>query len=307
MSLLKSPMELNQEPEPGIFLICGEPAVGKTTFATSAPNPFALDCDNSTKRIDAEHQVSTLPVRKYEDVLSLLDSRELDGFQTCIVDAFGMMVGMCHDYVKKKPKMSDPRKSWPETTSEMSSMFRSFKARGMHFVGLIHATDNEVDGKRQVRPVSAGKPLNEISYLADIYGLMYLEDRKRYFEVFPHGMYQFPAKGNKILGDRIEIPELVVGAKHDQFTRLIINPYLAFHRAKAAKSAVQLEAYTKLVESQAQMIASVIDIDQMNVCYAELKGMPEIGDSVSRYRQAIKELLVERGWKLAAGGKFEVV
>lgn len=308
MSLLKTPQELNQQVEPFIGLFAGEPGVGKSTFAYSAPNPFVIDGDNSSKRVLASHQIPALPVRTWTDVVKLVDSKDIEGRETCIVDAFGIIVNLCHDHIKTLPKMGDPRKSWPETAKEIGWMIRRVRSRGMHFVGLVHTKENEKDGARQIKPVSSGQALIDISYLADIFGLIYINGRKRILSVYPHGEYEFPAKGGAILGkDEIEIPEIKAGAPFDQFQRLILDPYCAFHKRKAEETSKPDPAYDKLCENATRILAVVSDTESMDVAYRELSALPVIGNSKQVWQEQIRELTTSRGWRYnATTKKFEV-
>ena len=71
MAFIKKPSEL--EPVMTLAaLIYGQPGIGKTTLACSAPAPVLFDFDGGSHRIDGSHQVDTVPISKWTDAVQAL-------------------------------------------------------------------------------------------------------------------------------------------------------------------------------------------------------------------------------------------
>ena len=63
MGLIKKPNELAVKPT-WSALIYGQPGMGKTTLALSAPLPLLLDFDGGVHRVNAAHRVDTVQIAK---------------------------------------------------------------------------------------------------------------------------------------------------------------------------------------------------------------------------------------------------
>jgi GTPase SAR1 family protein len=104
MGLLTKPNELTVK-ETYAGLIYGQPGVGKTTLALSSVNPVCIDVDRGMYRVERRYQVPSLQVESYQQVLELLNSNELDGFNTIVIDTLGKMIDCMGEYVaKNNPK-----------------------------------------------------------------------------------------------------------------------------------------------------------------------------------------------------------
>jgi MinD-like ATPase involved in chromosome partitioning or flagellar assembly len=87
--------------QPIAALIYGQPGVGKTTLALSAPNPILIDADLGMQRVENRFHCHAARVTSYEDVLEVLASREIIRFSTVVSDTIGKVVGHIMDYVAK--------------------------------------------------------------------------------------------------------------------------------------------------------------------------------------------------------------
>ena len=68
MSIFKQPSELEYNSTIKA-LIYGQPGLGKSTLALSAPNPVLFDFDGGVQRVNGAFQCPTLPVMSWEEVL----------------------------------------------------------------------------------------------------------------------------------------------------------------------------------------------------------------------------------------------
>src|SRR5690242_2633620 len=103
MSKIKKPFELKLQPLVKV-LIYGQPGIGKSTIALSAPYPLLLDFDNGVHRVNNLHQTDTVPIEKWEDVLDVLEE-DLSPYKTLIIDTAGKMLDYVSDYmIRQNPK-----------------------------------------------------------------------------------------------------------------------------------------------------------------------------------------------------------
>ena len=134
MSLIKNPSEL--APKTTIAcLIYGQPGIGKTTLACSAPNPVLFDFDGGVTRINGAFQVPTVQVTKWEDVNEALKEMG-DQFNSIIIDTALLQqeaVNRVNNRFEKKVKDFANRKEYnkarrtffKQCEKELSEYFRT--------------------------------------------------------------------------------------------------------------------------------------------------------------------------------------
>lgn len=295
MSLLKSPLELAQEVEPVMALICGETNTGKSTLAATAPRPFAIEADSSSKRVDALHMVDTLRLTDWSDAIKLFSGRDTDGYESVILDPLGKIIDVCFDWSLRQRGVKGTMQAYGEVKKQMLWLLRTMKARNLHIICTLHADVIDMDGNKQIKPVAAGKSFINYVYEADVLCLLHKREQSRYLAVHPFNDNGFTAKGNEILGDEVLIPEIKKGQRHDTFQRLILDPYYKFHKNRAAVLAKEAAEYKKLTDQVDNMLSVVSDPESCTECFKELKKMPQL---VTLYWQnQLRELKNARGWQ----------
>ena len=98
MGLIKKPNELTVKPTLSA-LIYGQPGMGKTTLALSAPHPVLLDFDGGVHRVNAAHRVDTVQITKWEEVNEVLSSQEVAKYRTIVIDTAGKMLSFMDQYI----------------------------------------------------------------------------------------------------------------------------------------------------------------------------------------------------------------
>lgn len=121
--------------------------VGKTTFASNAPDPIFLCAESGTAQLD----VARLPEPEaWPEVLSLIDQliTEQHDFKTFVVDSLSWLEPLLHQYIcqrAKKKSMSDfdfgkgHVAAFEEWRVFVSKIERLWKTRGMNVILLAHA------------------------------------------------------------------------------------------------------------------------------------------------------------------------
>jgi hypothetical protein len=79
-------------------MIYGAPAAGKTTLALSAPKPFLIDLDRGLHRVDKRYHCDSLQVNNLDEITEVLGSREIDRYETIVIDTLGKLVDQISDW-----------------------------------------------------------------------------------------------------------------------------------------------------------------------------------------------------------------
>ena len=99
---VKKPAELDFSNKRFMVIISGQPGLGKTTLALSAPKPFLFDTDNGVARIRAEHRCVTSTTATYEELLADMESQEYKEAETIVIDTGGTLVQLMKNWAKKQ-------------------------------------------------------------------------------------------------------------------------------------------------------------------------------------------------------------
>src|SRR3954470_11835109 len=90
MSLIRKPHEL-QTTKCIKMLIYGQPGLGKSTLALSAPQPLMVDFDGGIHRVSPIHLTDTVQVESWQNMLDLFDT-DLSAYRTIVIDTAGKML-----------------------------------------------------------------------------------------------------------------------------------------------------------------------------------------------------------------------
>lgn len=228
MTKIRKPHELNVVTTLKC-LIYGQPGLGKTTFALSAPNPILLDFDNGVHRVNTEHQKDTLQIESWQDCLDELSAGTFSSYQTIIIDTAGKMLDyMALWIISKNPKLGRANgaltlQGYGERKGEFTAFIKKLSTMGKHVIFIAHEKeekDNEVNYKR---PEIGGSSGNDLYKELDLIGYMEAIGKKRTISFLPQEKYY--AKNACGLNETIELPELKEGMPNDFFDKNIIQLY----------------------------------------------------------------------------------
>lgn len=124
----------------------GPEGVGKSTFASGAPNPIFIDPSGGSSRLD----VARVNVTTWDEVIEAVESLRgnAQGFETVVLDEIGALEHLCWDHVCDKygkPNLESfgfgkgynlALKEWREVTSMLNELHRD----GMNIVLVGHST-----------------------------------------------------------------------------------------------------------------------------------------------------------------------
>jgi len=277
MGLILQPYQMSNE----FFmkaLLYGQPGIGKSTLAISAPNSLLIDCDNGVHRIAANHRVPFLPVKSYDEVLEVLASKDIDGFETIVIDTAGKLLDYIASYIiKRDPKMG--RKDGALTLQgygvrkyEFINLLKRVSLLGKHLIFVAHETEERSGDDKVIRPEVGGSSGADLIKELDLVGYMEAMNRRRTISFSPCSKYY--AKNSARLEDMIELPELKNGEANTLMSTIIEKCKLALK-----EESEQLKEYNRLLAEQESAIEAIKTVDDANAFFTGLKNFKQIWDS----------------------------
>ena len=124
MSLIKKPNELTVKTTLSA-LIYGQPGMGKTTLALSAPNPVLFDYDGGIHRVNAAHRVPTVQITSWDETNQVLASEEIKEFDTIVIDTAGKMLS----FMDKAIMAANPKMKKVDGTLSLRRLFIDIKRK----------------------------------------------------------------------------------------------------------------------------------------------------------------------------------
>lgn len=135
------------------ILLAGEPKIGKSTFAASAPNAIGITTEDGLSGIDAQ----AFPLaQSLEDVYSAIDTllNQEHDFQSVFVDSLDWMEPLINAYVCKANGWKDIEapgfgKGYVAATAEWKNLLEGFEAlrrqRGMAVILICHVKQQRIE------------------------------------------------------------------------------------------------------------------------------------------------------------------
>lgn len=285
MGLIKKSNELNiQSKIKG--LIYGQPGMGKTTLALSAPKPLLFDFDNGVHRVNFAHLdgVDTVQVTSYQDFLTVLDSEDLSAYETLVIDTGGKCLDYMSEYIiKNNPKMGKGNgaltlQGYGERKGLFSALVKRISIMGKHIIFVAHRdTKTEGDETRYV-PQFGGSSYDSLVTELDLVGYMEANGRERTITFDPTSRND--GKNTCNLPSIMKIPIIVdvngsPTAPNNYFTEQVIKAYAK--RLEASKEAG--EKYNALIAELEHEVALIHDADSAADFVSRIDAFEHIGNS----------------------------
>lgn len=263
MSKIRKPHELNVQTKIKA-LIYGQPGLGKTSFALSAPNPVLLDFDNGVHRVNPEHQTDTLQVETWQDVLDVVNDGSLASYQTIVIDTAGKMLDAMSLYlISKNPKLGKANgaltlQGYGERKMEFTNFIKKIAGYNKHIIFVAHEKEEKVGDNKEVRPEVGGSSGTDLYKELDLIGYMESIGNKRTISFAPTEKYY--AKNSCGLTQVIDVPLLSAGVANNFFEKEIIGTYQKNLEDRKEKIA----AYNELIEVINAKVDSIVDAETAN-------------------------------------------
>lgn len=277
MGLIKKPSEI--EPKAAIsMLVYGQPGLGKTTLACSAPSPVLFDYDGGIQRVNAAHQVPTVQIHSWEDTIAALaeiaEEEKAAGtiiYRTLVIDTVGKMLDYMSEYIiRTNPKMAMGNgalslKGYGERKKMFSDFVRSVIISGRSVVFVAHEREEKQGEETKKRPEIGGSSAADLIKELDLMGYMYASGKNRVISFNPCDAYY--AKNCCNLKD--EAIKVVVKdgnpVGENDYLRSVIRTYVAYQKEQQQKKVLcdQQKA------SFAAKIDAAVDCKALNEIFKE--------------------------------------
>lgn len=192
---IKKPAELDFSNKKFMCIISGQPGLGKTTLALSAPKPFLFDTDNGIARVRPEQRGVTSVVESYEEMLGDMDSDEYKAAESVVIDTGGMLVQLMKDWAKKQDSKAakDGRAMYGVIKSEFDRLCYQIRAKDRkHLIVVFHTTEQQKGDTIQTRLSCEGGAKDIVWTPADFGGYMFMMGNKRMKSSASKCMQMFP-------------------------------------------------------------------------------------------------------------------
>jgi hypothetical protein len=176
MKLPKEPTLTRKEgfPNSAVWLIYGDPKVGKSTLASQFPSPIFLATEPGLANIECYQ----LEITSYQELIEagqLLKKGDHD-FQTVIIDTIDVMGDIVQDFTCDQLEIDHPAdagygKGWYEFRKKLMGALTSFSLLGMHLVMVSHSkerVDEGGDSGTKILPALTGKLAESVMGFADV-------------------------------------------------------------------------------------------------------------------------------------------
>lgn len=171
-----------------VFLIFGQPGIGKSSLGYSCKDPLLRDYDKGAHR--AANRRDTLLIESWADVAESNDARNLEPYSTVIEDT----VGRCLDLITADIAHTDPKKApggnlsqqgWGVLKNRFRQHVATLRALGKDVLLIAHDKEDKDGDTRIVRPDIVGGSYGEVMKVADFVGYLYMNGRDRVLDFNP--------------------------------------------------------------------------------------------------------------------------
>lgn len=277
MSLLTKPEDLKGNL---LFkgLIYGQPGIGKSTLALSAPRPVCIDAEKGIHRVDPQFRVPSLQVDNYSQILQLLNSNEIDSFDTIVFDTAGAVLDLMQTHlVKLNPKNARGNgalsmQGYGARKVEFANLIRLLFSKQKNVLFVAHDKEDKKGDDIIIRPeIGSAGTCGDIIKAMDFVGYMEAKGKKRTICFAPSDT--FYAKNSLGLNDYIEIDDTSKGNK------FIEEKIVKLTRNRLDQQAEDRAKYDDLITIIDGNIESINSLDEINSYYSELGKLEVIWDS----------------------------
>lgn len=297
MSLLTKPEDLVQNLK---FkgLIYGQPGIGKSTLALSAPNPVVIDADNGMNRVAPHLRVPSLQVSSYAQILELLESDELNAFETIVFDTIGAVLEIMEPHlIKMNPKNAKSNgtlslQGYGERKRTFNALVRTTNQKGKNILFVAHEKEEKDGENKIIRPDIPGSSGADIIKILDFVGYMEAKGEKRTISFYPTERYY--AKNSLQLDDVIMVPDTKGG------NVFISEKIVKMTKDRLEQQAELREKYNNILKNGQETITAN---KNPNNAMEALKDLEVVWDSKLRLWNCLNEYAKENGWTYDKGEK----
>jgi len=302
-TLFKKPSELSVTPTIKV-LIYGQPGVGKSSLALSAPQPVLFDFDGGVQRVNSAFQCPTLQVNSWEEAIAAVEElrRGEVPCQSIVIDTAGKMLDYMADsiirnnrqYLKKGGGLTLP--GYGVRKAMFVNFIKTISVMGKHLVFVAHEREEKDGENKTVRPEIGGSSAGDLIKELDLVGYMEMTANGRTVGWSPDPKYyakntcNLPAKD--AVGTIIDNEGRVVG--ENNFLTNVFNKYMA----DLSRQRQQRKRYDDLLTSFRKGVESVTDADSANNIFTKIESYDKhVWDSKAQAERALQAKCQSLGLK----------
>lgn len=172
-----------------VFMIFGQPGIGKSSLGYSATDPLTLDFDRGAQR--AANRRDTLVIDTWADVAELTSTpAALAPYSTIVVDTVGRCLDlMSADIIASSPKLGRDGNLSLQGYGVLKGRFRLWIAQlrtfGKDVVLLAHDKEEGDADSKSVRPDITGGSYSEVMKVSDFVGYLAMSGKARVLDFNP--------------------------------------------------------------------------------------------------------------------------
>lgn len=292
MTLIKKPNELTQTKIKLKGLIYGEPGIGKTSVALSAPKPLLIDFDNGLRRVAKQYQTDSVQIESYQNLLDILEKEDISNYETIVIDTLGKMVDRIGDWLaisNPKIKQADGQlamKGWGNIKTEFQRLLKILEGKNKSVIFIAHEKEEKNGDETKKRPDVAGSSGKDIVKELDFMGYMSMRGGKRTIDLSPNEAYY--AKNSLGLNSFLEYKQLT--GINNFLSQNIFDAY----KDKLKKDEELSKDYDSMIEELKNKISNIKDIEELNSYYSSIyKTHDKIWSSYEMEENFLKEKVKE--------------
>ena len=300
MSLFKQPNELTINSTIKM-LVYGQPGIGKSTLALSAPQPVLFDFDGGVSRVNKAFQVPTLQVENWQQALDALDEIEKGDVpcKSIVVDTAGKMLDYMSDYIiKNDPKMkmrdgSLSLKGYGVRKTMFVNLLKRVAMTGRNIIFVAHEKE-ERDGETRIcRPDLSGSSLGDLLKELDLVGYMQAYGKDRTICWSP--TEKFYAKNTCNLPTFEKVPTIIdeQGGITGE-NKFLATTFANYHTYLNVQAQIG-NAYNELMEQITADVQAIKDAKSADAFVKKMCSYDHIWDSKARARVMLVERTKELG------------
>lgn len=266
MSLFKQPSELEVNSTIKM-LVYGQPGVGKSSLALSAPNPVLLDFDGGVQRVNTFFQCPTLQVRSWEEVMEAVKELEIGETKcdTLVIDTAGKMLDFMGAYIIKndvKMAMRDGSlslKGYGARKVMFNNFLKQVSMMGKNLVFVAHEKEDKDGDLRFVRPEMGGSSLGDLMKELDLVGYAQMIGNERTVSWTPQE--KFYAKNTCNLPDVHKVNTIIDANGNVIGQNTFLKDVFASYHAYLKSSQDVRKKYEALIEDFRSRIDGIKDVE----------------------------------------------
>ena len=280
-----------------IMIISGQPGVGKTTLALSAPDVVLVDADEGMARVKPEHRRDSSMVKTYEELLE--DIRTFEGrYRTVVIDTCGALIDLMKDWaMRNEPTASKKSGGFSQQgygfiKTEFLRLSAELRKK-FNVVYLFHASKDRQDENVFYDIVCEGSAKTLVWQPADLGAYLHIVNGKRYLGFTPTMNYN--AKSAYGIKGLVEVPELLDGEPNDFLCKLFLQVKANIAREHEVQK-TQQEAYEEAMAAGMLAVNTVTEPEHVQEAVRSIEGLAHALTSKKELKTALSAKCKELGF-----------